>query len=283
MYVVAQGAEGVRDSRLVIGVDLATGAVREYDVGLSALKSVAATDRYLFVTSVINGVSNIIRLDKQSADATTTTFEGDFLTGIVSCGQRLAIFRQPGFDFSLDAELLIMDEEMEVLDTILLEGLGNASSMTPITDDTLCFGAFVSDTNSSTQYRNTLNLYSLTTGELRTIAESDYQYGFAALAGEHLVVLQSEVNVSEGNRILLLNPSNGEIISQIATDYMPQYLLAKEGLLSIAGFDLTLGDYRLQRYRVDNASLGLIAETHLDSVGFPRDDYGISGLYAHAD
>jgi hypothetical protein len=279
VYLVAQGVEGVRDSRIVIGVDLVTGETREYVVDRSALKSVVATERYLFVTNVLNDTSTITRVNRQSAETTSIDFTGDFLVGITACGERLAVLRQPGFDFSGDAELVLLDEELAPLRVIPLKGLGSAANMTAVGGDTLCFGAYREDAASSTQYRNTLHLYSLTTGELRTIDESDYRYGFAALSGEYLIALQSEVNLAEGNRILVFDSTRGQSLSETVVDYMPQYLLAQDDLLYVAGFDQALGSYRLQQYRIgDNGSLNLIAETSLDSSALPRDGYGISGL-----
>jgi hypothetical protein len=282
MYVVSQGAEGVRDARLVIGFDPATGETHEYTVDLPALKSVAATERYLFVTSVINNVSTITRVDKRSAETLDAAFTGDFLVGITACGERLAVLRQPGFDFSVDAELLVLSEDMELLETHTLTGLGSASSMAQVAEDTLCFGAYREDAVSPTRYRNTLNLYSLATGEMRTIAESDYRYGFAAAGEGCLVVLQSEANAAEGNRITVLDPAGGEPRSQVLTGYLPQYLLVTGDLLYVAGFDRARGDYCLQRYRIDDGSLNLLAEARLDSTGLPHDDYGIGGLFAPA-
>jgi hypothetical protein len=245
---------------------------------------VAATDRYLFVTNVINDTSSITRVDRQSGESISLDFTGDFLVGITACGERLAVLRQPGFDFSSDADLLILDEEMALLDVIPLEGLGSATNLTAVGKDMLCLGAYREDATSATQYRNTLNLYSLTTGELRTIAESTYRYGFAAASGEYLVVLQSEVNLAEGNRILVFDPVRGRLLSEAVVDYMPQYLLASDDLLYVAGFDRMLGFYRLQQYRMgDDGSLSLIAETNLDSTGLPRDDYGVSGLVPLSD
>jgi hypothetical protein len=284
VYLVAQGAEGVRDSRIVIGVDLVTGETREYVVDRPALKSVAATDRYLFVTNVINDTSTITRVDRQSVETLSVDFTGDFLVGITVCGDRLAVLRQPGFDFSDDAELVLLDEEMTPLEVISLEGSGSATTMTAVGEDTLCFGAYREDASSATQYHNTLYLYSLTMGELRTIAESAWRYGFAAVSGEYLVVLQSEVNIVEGNRILVFDPVRGQSLSETVVDYMPQYLLAQDDLLYVAGFDQVLGSCRLQQYRVgDGASLSLIAETNLDSTGLPHDGYGVSGLIPLAD
>jgi hypothetical protein len=284
VYLVSQGAEGVRDSRIVIGVNLVTGETREYVVDRPALKSVAATDRYLFVTNVINDTSTITRVDRQSAEALSVDFTGDFLVGVTACEERLAVLRQPGFNFSGDAELVLLDEEMASREVISLEGLGSSANMTAVGGDTLCFGAYREDAASATQYRNTLNLYSLTTGELRTIAESDYRYGFAAVSGQYLVVLQSEVNLVEGNRILVFDPTRGQSLFETVVDYMPQYLLAQDDLLYVAGFDQALGSYRLQQYRVgDDASLNLIVEINLDSTGFPHDGYGVSGLIPLAD
>jgi hypothetical protein len=279
IYLVAQGVEGVRDSRIVIGVDLVTGETREYVVDRSALKSVVATERYLFVTNVINDTSTITRVNRQSAETTSVDFTGDFLVGITACGEQLAVLRQPGFDFSGDAELVLLDEGLTPLSVVPLKGLGSATNMTAVGGDTLCFGAYREDAASATQYHNTLHLYSLTTGELRTIAESDYRYGFAAASGEYLVALQSEVNIAEGNRILVFDLARSQSLSEMIVDYMPQHLLAQDDLLYLAGLDQALGSYRLQQYRVgDNGSLSLIAETSLDSAGLPHDGYGISGL-----
>jgi hypothetical protein len=279
VYLVAQGVEGVRDSRIVVGVDLVTGETREYLIDRPALKSVVATERYLFVTNVINDTSTITRVNRQSAETISVDFTGDFLVGITVCGEQLAVLRQPGFDFSGDAELVLLDDEMVPLKVISLEGSGSATNMTAVGEDTLCFGAYREDTTSATQYRNTLYLYSLTTGELRTIAESAYRYGFAATSGEYLVVLQSEVNLAEGNRILVFDRARGQSLSEAVVDYMPQYLLAQDDLLYVAGFDQALGSYRLQQYRAgDDGSLSLIAEINLNSTGFPRDGYGVGGL-----
>jgi hypothetical protein len=279
MYVVAQGVEGVRDARLVIGFDPATNETREYAVDCLALKSVAATDRYLFVTSVINNISTITRVDKQSAATQSIEFAGDFLVGITACGQKLAVLRQPGFDFSGDAELLILDKEMEIRDVVVLEGRGNANEMALVSQDVVCFGTFKEDATSSTQYHNTLNLYSLATGELRTIAESDYRYGFSAASEGRLVVLQSEINVKDGNQVLVFDLLSGEPLSQTDVDYMPQHLLVKDDLLYVAGFDQARGDYRLQQYRLDDDALSLITEICLDSTGLSHNDYGIGGLF----
>jgi hypothetical protein len=283
VYVVAQGVEGARDARLVIGFDPITGEMHEYPVNHPALKSVAATDQYLFVTSVINNVSTITRVDKDSAKTLDAVFTGDFLVGITACGNRLAVLRQPGFDFSGDAELLILDENMELLETRALTGLGSANSMTLVAEDMLCFGTHREDAASPTHYRNALNLYSPATGEMRTIAESDYRYGFAAVDEACLIVLQSEANVADGNRIAVFDLVTGEPRSQTVTDYLPQYLLVEDGLLYVAGFDRAQGDYCLQCYRIDEGSLSLLTETRLGSAGLPADDYGIGGLFAAAD
>jgi hypothetical protein len=279
VYLVAQGEDGVRDSRIVIGIDLVTGETREYLVNRPALKSVVATERYLFVTNVINDTSTITRVDRQSAETLSVDFTGDFLVGITACGEQLAVLRQPGFDFSGDAELVLLDEEMTPLEVIPLKGSGSATSMTAVGGDTLCFGAYREDASSATQYRNTLHLYSLTTGELRTIAESTNRNGFAAMSGEYLIALQSEVNLDEGNRILVFDPVRGQSLSETVVDYMPQYLLVQGDLLYVAGFDRVLGSYRLQQYRVDgDGALSLMAEANLDSAELPREGYGISGL-----
>jgi hypothetical protein len=173
---------------------------------------------------------------------------------------------------------------MALSEVIPLEGLGSATNMTAVLGDTLCFGAYREDATSATQYRNTLNLYSLTTGELRTIAESEYRYGFAAASKDYLVVLQSEANFDEGNRILVFDPSRGQSLSETVVDYMPQYLLVQGDLLYVAGFDRALGSYRLQQYRMgDDGSLSLMVEITLDSTGLPREGYGISGLISLAD
>jgi hypothetical protein len=282
MYLVVLGLEGKRDARLVIGYNLETGEVREYPVDLPALKSVAATDRFLFVTSAINDVSTVARVDKQSGETVLKEFSGDFLVGITACGERLAVFCQPDFDFTADAELLILDEEMEVLNEVPLQGLGRASQMSLVSDDLLCFGASREDAGLSTGYRNSLNTYSLTSGELRTLAEAEYQYGFSALVGGRLVVLRSEVNVAAGNGLFVCDPQSGDELFELTTDYMPQHLLARGDALYAAGLDQALGAYRLQQYRLEGDTLTLVTETTLDSGEVLAYDYGVSGLYASA-
>jgi hypothetical protein len=283
IYLVVQGLEGKRDARLVIGYDLVTGETREYPVDLPALKSVAATDRFLFVTSVINGSSTVARVDKQSGEVVFREFAEDFLVGITACGQRLAVFRQPDFDFTADASLLILDEELEVLSTVPLQGLGSASQMSLVAGDLLCFGASREDAGSPTGYRNTLNTYSLASGELRTLAESDHHYGFSALVAGRLVVLQSEVNVAAGNGVFVCDPQSGDALAWVGTDYMPQHLLAQDDLLYVAGLDQALGTYRLQRYRLEGDGFGdrlaLVAEASLESGETLSYDYGVGGLY----
>ena len=64
VFLAAQGIGGLRNSPIVVGLDTKTGAVHEYDTGMTVLKNSTANERYVFASNFLNGKAKLVRIDK---------------------------------------------------------------------------------------------------------------------------------------------------------------------------------------------------------------------------
>jgi hypothetical protein len=275
MYVIPQGLGNSLNARLVVGLDMETGAVREYKVDLPYLKNLAVNEKYIFVSNNQNGTSKIVRVDKESGETASTEFDG-LVPSLAAKGDEV-IALHADWGKSLDERrILVLGEDLRLRQTVAIEECKSVGT-SDLIDDRLYFGSPREDSFSETGWNYSLLYFSLEDRQICQVASSDFKFHAAAAIGGDLYVLQFDPNVDEANKIIILDKGTGAYKNEYLLNYKPQFVYCKDGALFVSGDDKNVGGWVLGKYLPEDGALIPIKEIRLE-----RDGHFVSGLFSMA-
>jgi hypothetical protein len=284
VYLANQGVEGIRQATTVVGINTKTGAVREYDAGIRALKNCTANENYVFASRNLNAKSDIVRIDKQTGERHTANYPG--LLYPFAYEDKIYAFNTDVVGKLNQTALLILDEDLELLNTIEFGENSHLPQATGFIGDRLWF-VLAYEASNATWADTSWNICSLlhNTPNVETIAtETGKRLGNIALLGDALCVLISaDIAAESRNNILLRDSYSGNFISEYPLAYEPKFVHQHNGTIFAAGYDdkvahdLMLGAYKM------NADGVLFQTNEVHTANHESDRQGryyLTGLFA---
>jgi hypothetical protein len=181
--------------------------------------------------------------------------------------------------------LLVIDESLEVVQELDLRALGTCGAISGQIGDRFYFDAAIYDADTGT-YADTLNYYSLSDEQIHTVLSGYSCQTLDVLAhGEHLFVIQFDVNYSDKNRVLVLDAQTHETVGSLQLPFQPLNALMKGDSLYLAGFYKETGREGLIEYRIEGIQLTQLHESSLNQevteLGHrQKSGYFVSGLFS---
>ncbi|GHT78370.1 hypothetical protein FACS1894104_1470 [Actinomycetota bacterium] len=246
-----------RNGGQVVGISSKTGEVVEYPATASEL---TATSKHIFTVRPSTGGAKIGQVDKETGESQDIAPGGYILGPLATDGETVIIAQNSLGDE--DWTLLVFSDITDIKE-VKMTGLGYPGPITYTSDDKFYFSAAKLDLNTE-EHTHTLNYYSLDDGQIHTFAQYTNFMSFIVENDGSLFVMQGDINVANGNEILVIDKATEQIMSAVSIPFFPEYMKQHNGHLYLLGFYKNTGDPCLVKYRIDGSDLIYVTENKLD-------------------
>lgn len=269
VLLAAQGIEGIRRSKVVVGLNTTTGAITEYDVGIGILKNCTANERFVYASRNLNASSAIARVDRQTGEKLRRDYPG--LLYPYAWGDKVYAFNSHRPGEPKGAHLLVLDEALDLLETIDFDDRPTIVQITGFIDGRLYF-VFVPGEDTDADWAVTRrNLRYLTPEDNKVhdvITLVGKRLGYVAVRGTTLYVLvNADVTGGSRNKIVAIDAQKGIVTGEFALSYEPSYLYLKGDVLYVTGYDDEVGyDLVLGAYELGSTGdISPVGEVHFEN------------------
>ncbi|MDR3053693.1 MAG: hypothetical protein LBU48_07530, partial [Coriobacteriales bacterium] len=181
-----------------------------------------------------------------------------------------------------EASLLILNEDLELLETIEFGEYSYLPQITGFIGDRLYFSASFGDDGIGNSTTNQLRYFSISDSELHTIWESEWLLGYATIYRETLFVARGYENI-----IYEIDATTGTLKAEHALSYEPDYFYVSNDILYVAGYDYNVNGRQqtamvLAAYALHDSELTLLNKIYLtDGEPGRPGRYYLTGLFAN--
>jgi hypothetical protein len=252
LYLIPQGLMGQQDDRKLVSLNLLSGAIREYRVDQISLDGVAVDERYCYVTSDLNGVGHISRVDKASGEITYLDTPNVFPGGLVVQAGQLRLFC---LDCTGSDDMLYLStysrnlELMNRINLTSLAGLTNATSPIASHDGCLFFISSIQPLEEDQPFLNSMYSFNTQDSKLKSLCELHYETRTILLKNDKIFAFCAPSIPNDDFYIEIYDSTSGALLSSLHIDYPPKHGLFRGNTLFVRGNDI------LVRYGLDDMVL----------------------------
>jgi hypothetical protein len=272
LYLIPQGLMVSQDDRKLISLNLQSGAIREYRVDQIALDGVAVDGEYCYVTSDLNMVGHISRVNKVSGEVIYLDMPGVIAGEIIIWRDCFYTLCTDVHEFLDTVYLSTYNRNLELLDTVNLTALADITIPTSPTisyDGHLYFVSNIQPTEDGQPFLTSIYSFDLQNGKLEFFCEPQYEISTILFEGSMIFVFCCPTVVNDDFYIEVYDAASKELLNSMHVDYAPTNGLIRDGVLFVRG------SYGIVKYRLDGFELIEEARAPLDG----QNSHYISGMF----